>query len=186
MRNALSSRTIQSHLVPVALNIFAILIILLMVAITFQVVASWLGFNPIATFKNALPLFGTKITINSLIEFQWHLLVVVGLLPCALVWHLDRHVRVDFIYANLGPRYQAGVDLIGNLFLTLPFLALCLPASWRFMERSLLSGEVSTNGGLINRYLVKGVLPVGFGIMAIVLIIELPYLVRRLLARKSS
>lgn len=162
-----------------ALDLFAILTILLMLVIALQVLSNLVGLNPLVTFEQAIPLFGKAITLNSLLELQWHLLVLVGLLPCAIVWRMNAHVRVDFLYAGWSKQRQALVDLLGNLCLTIPFLALCLPASWNFMMRAWLSSEISTNGGLTDRFAIKAVLPLGFAILGIVLLAELPGLVKR-------
>lgn len=161
------------------LNLFAILIILLMLTIAIQVISSWLGVNPLVKFQKSLLLFGKSITTNSLTELQWHLLVLVGLLPCALVWRMNGHVRVDFLYAKYGSKYRSRVDFLGNVFLTLPFLALCLPASWRFAVRAWRIAETSSNAGLIDRFLVKGILPLGFFILAVIVLLELPQLFRQ-------
>lgn len=161
------------------LNMFAVLVIVLMLAIVAQVVLSVLDVNPVATFQSALPLLGRAITLNSLLDFQWHLLVIVGLLPAALVWRRDGHVRVDFLYQQMGARGRARVDLAGHLALTGPFLVMCIPASWSFMVRAYASAEMSASGGLTDRFLIKTVLPLGFVLIALVLVAELPRLARR-------
>lgn len=165
------------------LQLFALLIILLMLIIVLQVLLNLAGINPLQTFSTSLPLFGRAITLNSLMELQWHLLVIVGLLPCALVWRMNGHVRVDFLYSKWTDARQAKIDLLGNLCLTIPFLALCLPASWDFMMRAWHSAETSTNGGLTDRFAIKAILPLGFALLGLILLVELPGLLRRALAR---
>lgn len=171
--------SLKARLSQSILTLFAMLIILLMLIIVLQVALNLVGLNPLHTFTHSLPLFGRAITLNSLMELQWHLLVIIGLLPCALVWRMNGHVRVDFLYAKWSDARQAKVDLLGNLILTIPFLILCLPASWNFMMRAWQSAEVSTNGGLSDRFAIKAVLPLGFAILGIVLLLELPALLRR-------
>lgn len=71
----------------------------------------------------------------------------------------EKHVRVDFIYGGMGPKYRAWVDLLGSVFLLLPSVIaiaiLCFPYvrdSWKRMEATL---DV---GGMPGVYLLKSVL----------------------------
>lgn len=168
-----------------ALDVFAALVVVLMLAICLQVLASALDLNPLATFRRAWPLVGEAITLNSLLDFQWHLLVVIALLPTALVWRRDGHVRVDFLYTGFGDRGRAAVDLAGALLLTLPFLVMAVPASWSFMRRAWLSSEMSASGGLTDRWLIKAALPLGFVLLGVVVLAELPGLARRVLGPQA-
>ncbi|HEY9566838.1 MAG TPA: TRAP transporter small permease subunit, partial [Thalassobaculum sp.] len=77
----------------------------------------------------------------------------------------DRHVRVDFLHAKLGPRGRAVVDIVGDLVLLLPFCAVVGWLSLRFVDLAYRSGELSDYGGLIDRYLVKAFLPIGLGLL---------------------
>ena len=65
------------------------LVILLMLAIVLQVLCSALDINPLAQFASALPLLGKGLTLNSLLDLQWHLLVIVGLLPAGVAKRWD-------------------------------------------------------------------------------------------------
>lgn len=65
------------------------------------------------------------------------------LLAAAWTLRQDAHVRVDVFYAGASPRAKAWVDLLGALFLLLPFAAaivwFALPyvtRSWAILERS--------------------------------------------------
>lgn len=161
------------------LNLFAGLTILLMIAIVVQVACSFFDINPLVAFTASVPVLGRAVTLNSLLDLQWHFLVIIGLLPSALVWRRDRHVRVDFLYAGWTSRRRARIDLIGHLLLTAPFLAMCIPASWTFMERAWASAEMSPNGGLTDRFLIKAMLPAGLTFLAVALVADLPGLARR-------
>jgi hypothetical protein len=81
------------------LDALALVVIALMLCIVVQVAANAAGIPTLLRFETALPLLGRALTINALMELQWHLLTLIGLLPAALVWAMDRHVRVDFLYA---------------------------------------------------------------------------------------
>ena len=131
-----------------------------------QVAANAADLNPLAAFDRAWPLVGDAVTLNSLLDLQRHLLAVVALVPAGTVWLRDRHVRVDVIQSRLAPRGKAVVDLAGNVVFALPFVWFALPAAWGFAARSWGMDEGSANGGLVDLWLVKGVLPLGLGLLA--------------------
>jgi len=155
-----------------SLNVLAALVLLLMICIVVQVVANAAGFSTLLRFDTALPLLGRAVTINSLMELQWHLLTLIGLLPVALIWAMDRHVRVDFIFASLPARGRYGVELAGHALFTLPFLWCAIPAAWAFAERALASAERSRDGGLVDRWMIKGAIPVALGLLFLVVAID--------------
>ena len=171
-------KSIVGRLHNALLGICAWGVILLMLAIVAQVVFAFFDVNPIMSFVEARPLIGKAVTLNSLLDLQWHLLAVIALLPAGLVWLRDRHVRVDFFYGARTARQKNWIDGIGHLALTAPFLALCLPASWRFVERAWATDEGSTNSGLNDLWLVKSVLPLGLGLLALVLIYDMVRILR--------
>lgn len=149
-----------------------LLLIVLMGAIVAQVICSALDVNPVAVFSRTYALIGNEVTLNALLDFQWHLLVVVGLLPAGLVWLMDRHVRVDFAYQNLSPAAKARINLAGNVIFAAPFFALVLPAAWSFFQRAWFSDEGSRNAGLNDLWLIKSVLPVGLALLAVAVFLE--------------
>ncbi|MEL6315537.1 MAG: TRAP transporter small permease subunit [Pseudomonadota bacterium] len=155
-------------------------LIILMCAIGLQVVFSAFDINPIVAFDREYPVLGKAITLNSLLDLQWHLLVIIGLLPVGLVWALGRHVRVDFIYNKMSTRGQARVNLLGNLVFAAPFFVLMLPAAWTFMMRAWASDEGSASGGLNDLWLIKAVLPLGLGLLALAIVVETIRLVRQI------
>ena len=141
-------------------------ILALAAAVAVQVAANAADLNPLVTFEREWPLVGGAVTLNSLLDLQWHLLAAVALLPAGVVWLRDRHVRVDVVQSRLAPRGKAAVDLAGNVVFALPFLWFALPAAWGFAARSWGMDEGSANGGLVDLWLVKGVLPLGLGLLA--------------------
>lgn len=161
------------------------LIVLLMIAIVLQVVCSALDINPLASFEASYFLVGKAITLNSLLDFQWHLLVIVGLIPAGLVWLRDGHVRVDFISVTYSNRRRALMNLVGNIVFAAPFLLLTIPATWDFARRAYRSGESGTSGGLTNLWVIKGVLFVGLCLLAVAVVIETVRLAREVLKWKS-
>ena len=166
-------------------TLLSVLVIVLMLAIVLQVVSSALDVNPLAVFDGDHLLVGRAITLNSLLDFQWHLLVIIGLLPAGIVWLRDRHVRVDFLSANFSERTRVMIGLAGNIVFAGPFRAMIIPATVGFAQRAYRSGEDGTSGGLADLWLIKGVLFVGFCILAVALVIDTVKLVREILAWKS-
>ena len=147
-------------------------LVILMCAIVAQVLCSALDVNPLLMFTEARLLVGDAVTLNTLLDLQWHLLVITGLLPAGLVWLMDRQVRVDFLYTGRGDKAKARINLIGNLLFAAPFFALVLPASWSFMMRAWSSDEGSRNGVLNNLWAIKAIIPLGLGLLALAIMIE--------------
>ena len=73
----------------------------------------------------------------------------------------DRHIRVDVFSAQFSQRTRTLIDLFGDIFLLLPFFALLAWYSFIFTQTAYNFGEQSNAGGLVDRYLVKAVLPIG-------------------------
>ncbi|QYX58418.1 TRAP transporter small permease subunit [Roseovarius sp. SCSIO 43702] len=169
----------RARFTAIGLGILDWAVIVLMLAIVAQVALSALDINPVASFDRALPLLGRGITLNSLLDLQWHLLVLIGLLPAGIVWLGEGHVRVDFLYQARSPRWQARTDLIGHALFAVPFFALMVPASSAFMLRAWSSDEGGRNGGLDDLWLVKSLLPLGLALLAAAILVETWRLLRR-------
>ena len=169
---------ITARLGKILLTLCASAILVMMIAVVIQVIASRVGVTTIVAFDASWPLFGNAITLNSLSDFQWYLLAAVALLPVGIVWLRDRHVRVDFAYCRFGLRGKAAVDLCGLIIFALPFLLLIIPYAWEATLQSLARGEKSPNGGLIDRYLVRSMLPIGLGLLLLAMLFEAWQLLR--------
>ncbi len=69
----------------------------------------------------------------------------------------DGHVRIDVIYRDAGEKYQNTVNLLGALFLGLPFMWVLFSKALPLVERSFERGERSSEaGGLPALWLLKG------------------------------
>ena len=64
----------------IAMTLLACLLMIQMTAIGIQVVCIALSINPLVTFTEQLPFLGDAITLISLLDLQWHLLVITGCL----------------------------------------------------------------------------------------------------------
>jgi TRAP-type mannitol/chloroaromatic compound transport system permease small subunit len=155
------------------------LVLLLMVLINVQVVLGALRVGQFADFDRDLPLLGRGLTTNSLIDLQWHLMVLVSFLPMGILLLANGHVRVDFLFNRLSPRGRAWIDVAGHLLLAAPFLALMLWQSWRFAMLAWNSGEGSSLGGLRDYWMIRSVVFVGFAVFAVALLADLARKLRR-------
>ncbi len=100
-------------------------------------------------------------------ELEWHLFALIFLLAAAYTFRHDAHVRVDIFYSSrFSARTRAWIDLLGGLFLLLPFCLLIIYCSWPFVLNSFAMHEGSPDpGGLPARYLLKAAIPLGFALL---------------------
>lgn len=105
------------------------------------------------------------LSSNAFLEIQWYLFAAVFLLAAGYTLKRNEHVRVDILSSRLGPRGQAWLDLLGGLFLLLPFTLLVLYHAWPFFVVSFLSGEHSNNPGGLLLWPAKALIPAGFALL---------------------
>ncbi|SEA60410.1 TRAP-type mannitol/chloroaromatic compound transport system, small permease component [Desulfuromusa kysingii] len=99
-------------------------------------------------------------------ELEWHIFAVLFMLSAAYTLKIDKHVRVDVIYTQLSPRAKAWVNMLGGIIFLIPFSILVIWASQGFISMSWAIQETSPDpGGLPCRYLLKAMIPVGFGLL---------------------
>ena len=80
----------------------------------------------------------------------------VFMLGAGFTYLANEHVRIDVFYREASKKYKATVDLLGNIFLLLPFLYIIWNYSYPFVYRSFLMGEVSREaGGMPALYILK-------------------------------
>ena len=101
-------------------------------------------------------------------ELEWHIFDILFLLGLSYTLQTDKHVRVDIFYASFSPRTKAIIEIISQLFMVLPFTLLILYVSWDFVMQSYMQHEISSDpGGLTHRYLIKGMILVGFVLLGL-------------------
>ena len=100
-------------------------------------------------------------------ELEWHLLAAIILLGMSHALQRGENVRVDLFYAGFGPRLKFAVDLLSHgllLLIALPFVKL----SWAYVLQSYAIGETSADpGGIPMRWAVKGLIPLGYSLLAL-------------------
>ncbi len=98
-------------------------------------------------------------------EMEWHLFSLIFLIGAAYTLKHDDHVRLDLIYKSkyMNDERRAWVNLLGSLFLLIPFCILIIATAWPFVYQSYIYLEGSPDpGGLPYRWILKASIPLGF------------------------
>ncbi|MGB0524082.1 MAG: TRAP transporter small permease subunit [Flammeovirgaceae bacterium] len=123
-------------------------------------------FDVIAKF--IAPKLDIHYSNTAVFEMQWHIFALVFLLGIAYTLRHDRHVRVDLFYSKFSPKGKAWVNLIGVLLFLLPFCFIVIETSLTYVKNSYLMNEKSPDpGGLPYRFVLKGMIIVGFALLAL-------------------
>lgn len=113
-------------------------------------------------------------TRTYILDLEWHVFSAIFLLGGGLCWLEDRHVRVDLFYVNFSPNKQKWVNVIGTIFLLIPWAIMMFYTSAGYAWNSTIIGEGSADpGGLPYRYIVKWLIPFGFLILILAAFIRL-------------
>jgi TRAP-type mannitol/chloroaromatic compound transport system permease small subunit len=126
-------------------------------------------------------VFGTSS--NAWLELQWYLFGAVFMLCASWTLKANEHIRIDILSSRLTKRNRDGIDIFGHLFFLLPFVALMIYLSTPFFIRSYESGEVSTNAGGLLIWPAKGLILLGFVLLAFQWFSEL---VKRIAIRRGE
>ncbi|MBE9075701.1 TRAP transporter small permease subunit [Romeria aff. gracilis LEGE 07310] len=105
---------------------------------------------------------GQNLSSNALIETQWYLFSVVFLMGAAYTLRRNDHVRVDIFQSGWSGRRRALADLVGTLLFLLPFCALVLVFSWKWVLASWRISELSPDPGGLPRYPIKSLILISF------------------------
>ena len=134
------------------------------------------------TFANVIARYVFHASSIGLEELSWHLYAAIFLLGIPFALRTGAHVRVDLLYEKFPPRTQALIDLVGSLLFLLPTCLVVIWGGWLFTAAAYGLGQqpgsvaefftqlVSTGigeksqdpGGLLNRWIIKGVIPLAF------------------------
>ena len=100
-------------------------------------------------------------------ELEWHLLAAVILLGMGYAIQRGDNVRVDVFYANFSPRAKFIVNLVSDVLL-LAIALLFIKLSLAYVGQAWAINETSADpGGIPLRWAVKGLIPLGFGLLAL-------------------
>ena len=134
-----------------------------------------MAFNVIARYAFSGSTLGLE-------ELSWHLYAAIFLLGIPYALKSDTHVRVDLLFEKFSNKTKAIIDLVGTLVFLIPSCLIICWAGWNFtlaayqlgVQPSSVSeffnqlvssgiGEKSQDpGGLLNRWIIKGVIPLSF------------------------
>lgn len=93
-------------------------------------------------------------------ELEWHLFVAMFMFGIAYTLKEDGHVRVDILYAQASPAYQALVNILSCLLFIFPLAGMLLYFGWDYTFDAYELGEGSADpGGLPHRFVIRSVIP---------------------------
>ena len=100
-------------------------------------------------------------------ELEWHLLAALILLGMSYSLQRGENVRVDLFYANFSARKKFLVDVVSAL-LILVIALIFIKLSLAYVAQAWSIGEKSPDpGGIPWRWAVKGLIPLGYGLLAL-------------------
>ena len=96
-------------------------------------------------------------------ELQWHLYAIGVMFGLSFAMVNHSHVRVDIFRANFSEKTQRIIEIIGILFLMLPFIYIVIDFGWDLaMEAYRVSERSDAIEGLPHRWIIKSVIPISF------------------------
>lgn len=99
-------------------------------------------------------------------ELEWHFHGILLLLTFAFAYMRGAHVRIELLRDKWSTRRKLWIEFLGILFLLLPFAGAVVWFGWDYAGLSWAYRESSpTQTGLPARYIIKGALMAGFGLL---------------------
>ncbi|MES9875827.1 MAG: TRAP transporter small permease subunit [Candidatus Sedimenticola sp. PURPLELP] len=99
-------------------------------------------------------------------ELMWHLYAVAFMFGMAYAITNDSHIRVDIVHMSLPKPMQHLFEILGILFLLMPFLWVIFDHSSGWVAEAYRVGESSANPtGLPYRWIIKAVIPLSMVLM---------------------
>lgn len=130
---------------------------------------SWTNFILIlVTILQVILRYGFRNGLVVLEELEWHLYGFAFMMGLSYALITNSHVRVDVIQGRFSRKTREWIDIIGHVFLLLPFIAAIIYFGWEFTYKSFELGESSNAPlGLPYRWIIKGVIPVSFALLGV-------------------
>lgn len=144
-----------------AVVLFSILIFAIMYDVTQR---QYLGFNSDWTNTEWYKFFSsTRVQ-----ELEWHLHAALFLMVLGYGYIQDAHVRIELLRDTLRPRSRVWIELAGAILFMVPYCYVVMKYGIENAIRSFDIGESSAaTTGLTNRFIIKGMLPFGFALIAL-------------------
>jgi TRAP-type mannitol/chloroaromatic compound transport system permease small subunit len=129
-------------------------------------VTSWIALVlALVMGANVLMRYGFSIGFIWAQELEWHLLVPLVLFGMSYALRHGVHVRVDILFATFSPRTKHKVELVSAI-IAMIFSLLVIWLSLAYVYQSWSIGEGTANpGGIDYRYIIKSIIPIGFGLL---------------------
>lgn len=100
-------------------------------------------------------------------ELEWHLLAALILLGMSYALQRGENVRVDLFYAGFSARKKFIVDVV-SVLLILVIALIFIKLSLAYVAQAWAIGEKSPDpGGIPWRWAVKGLIPLGYALLAL-------------------
>ena len=143
----------------------SLLFLPMMVIILYDVLQrKYLGWSPDFTNTAWYRMF----TSTRLQEMEWHLHATLFLLALGYGYVMDAHVRIELVRDTLRPRTRVWIELLGALLFMVPY---CYVVMKYGAENALRAFHISEGSdaltGLAHRFIIKGMLPLGFVFVAL-------------------
>ena len=117
---------------------------------------------------NVILRYVFNIGLVELEEVQWHLNAIVVMSCLAYTYQADEHIRVDIFHNRFSPKRRAWVEILGIVFLLLPYSILVSWHAWEITTYSWSLREGSPMpSGLPARYIIKAVMALGLSLLAL-------------------
>ena len=113
------------------------------------------------------------LSSNAWLELQWYLFATTYLLAAAYTLQRNGHVRIDIVSNLLPKSARDWIDIFGHAVMLLPFAVLMVWEVTPWFMQSFQIGEVSANYGGLILWPAKGLLLVGFLLLAVQAVSEI-------------
>jgi len=122
----------------------------------------------IVTIVQVILRYGFNNGLVVLEELEWHLYSLAFMIGLSYALITNSHVRVDVIQSRFSRSTKEIIDILGHVFLLIPFILALIYYGWEFTQSSFVLNERSNAPlGLPFRWLIKGVIPVSFVLLGI-------------------
>ncbi len=104
-----------------------------------------------------------QFTYIWMVESEIYLFGLVFLLGSGYTFKYEKHVRVDVFYTKMSKKGKAWIDVLGGVFLLIPWCYVVIVSSWYYGLSSFMINESSPQpGGLPALYVLKFCITIGF------------------------
>ena len=122
---------------------------------------------------NAISRKTWSLSSNAWLDLQWYLFAGAFLLAAAYTLQRNEHIRIDIISNLLPKTVRNWIDIFGHVVMLLPFMILIIKEATPWFGQSYRIGETSSNYGGLIQWPAKGLIILGFFLLAIQAISEL-------------